>query len=62
MEAAESAEFVAEFCESAADSPRSSRADWIALHRPMAATARRVRGVLLVKILFGNYEEADVPG
>ncbi len=62
MEAAVLAEFVAEFCKSAADSPCSSRADRIALHRPMAATARRSCSVLLAKILFGDNEEADVPG
>ncbi len=61
-EAAESAKFVAKFCESAADSPCSSRADWIALHRPLAATARRGRSVLLAEILFGDDEETDAPG
>ncbi len=64
-EAAKSAEFIAEFCESSADLPCSSRADQIALHWPivaMATTTRRGCGVLLAKILSGDDEEVGAPG
>ncbi len=64
-EVAESVESAAKFCESAADSPCSSRTDRIALHRPMAAmatTARRGRVMLISEILFGDKEEEDMPG